>query len=55
MLLPCAIAGVFLVQVATCAISLSLVPAQNVSKPILEHFVSYSIEFSSFPDFAGKL
>lgn len=27
--------------------------ADNASQPILESFVSFSIEFSSFPDFAG--
>lgn len=54
MLLQNFIAGVFLVKAATCAIPLSLTPSKNASKPLLESFVSYSIEFSSFPDFAGK-
>jgi hypothetical protein len=35
-------------------IPLAYSPPQNASKPILESFVSFSIEFSSFPDFAGK-
>jgi hypothetical protein len=47
-------AGALLLQVASCAIPLSVSPAQNASKPLLESFVSYSIEFSSFPDFAGN-
>ena len=55
MLLPRVVIGALLTKVGTCAISLSLSPAQNASKPLLESFVSYSIEFSSFPDFAGKL
>ncbi|KIW67341.1 hypothetical protein PV04_06604 [Phialophora macrospora] len=47
-------AGALLLQVASCAITLTVSPAQNASKPLLESFVSYSIEFSSFPDFAGN-
>lgn len=31
----------------------SKLPADTLTAPILEAFVSYSIEFSSFPDFAG--
>ncbi|KAK4938874.1 hypothetical protein LTR10_020781 [Elasticomyces elasticus] len=42
------------VNLAFCAIPLSLTPPQNASQPILESFVSFSIEFSSFPDFAGN-
>jgi hypothetical protein len=48
------LAGALLIEVAACAVSLSVSPAHNVSKPLLESFVSYSIEFSSFPDFAGR-
>ncbi|KIX02569.1 uncharacterized protein Z518_08510 [Rhinocladiella mackenziei CBS 650.93] len=47
-------ASLCLLKVATCAISLSASPPSNASKPILESFVSFSIEFSSFPDFAGN-
>ncbi|KIW32189.1 uncharacterized protein PV07_03748 [Cladophialophora immunda] len=54
MLVSRVITGLLLAEVATCAISLSLAPPQNASKPLLESFVSYSIEFSSFPDFAGN-
>lgn len=43
-----------LFRVAFCAIPLSLSPPENASQPLLESFVSFSIEFSSFPDFAGK-
>lgn len=41
-------------SVTGAAIALSLTPPENVSQPVLESFVSFSIEFSSFPDFAGK-
>lgn len=44
----------FAKSVAGAAIALSLTPPENVSQPVLESFVSFSIEFSSFPDFAGK-
>lgn len=35
------------------AISVSAAP-ENASDPILEGFVSYSIEFAFFPDYAGN-
>ncbi|TVY28785.1 Beta-glucuronidase [Lachnellula hyalina] len=35
-------------------IELSSTPPEDASDPIPEAFVSYSIEFSSFPDFAGN-
>jgi hypothetical protein len=35
------------------AIKISGTPPANASAPLPEAFVSYSIEFSSFPDFAG--
>lgn len=35
-------------------IPLSLTPPENLSQPVLDSFVSFSIEFSSFPDFAGE-
>jgi hypothetical protein len=41
--------------VAAAAITLSKSPPANSSAPLLEGFVSYSIEFSYFPDFAGML
>jgi hypothetical protein len=37
------------------AIEVSGTPPVNASTPIPEAFVSYSIEFSSFPDFAGMV
>jgi hypothetical protein len=37
------------------AIKVTATPPANASAPIPEAFVSYSIEFSSFPDFAGAL
>jgi len=37
------------------AIQVSSSTPANASAPIPEAFVSYSIEFSSFPDFAGML
>jgi hypothetical protein len=37
------------------AIAVSAAPPANASAPPLEAFVSYSIEFSSFPDFAGAV
>jgi hypothetical protein len=37
------------------AIPVSGQPGSSASPPILGGFVSYSIEFSSFPDFAGNL
>lgn len=42
-----------IVQGNTPAITVSGTPPANASAPIPEAFVSYSIEFSSFPDFAG--
>jgi hypothetical protein len=41
------------VQGTDAAIQVSGTPPANASAPLLEAFVSYSIEFSSFPDFAG--
>jgi hypothetical protein len=35
------------------AIQVSSTPPVNASAPLLEAFVSYSIEFAFFPDFAG--
>jgi hypothetical protein len=43
-----------IVQGENAAIKVSGTPPANASAPLLEAFVSYSIEFSSFPDFAGK-
>jgi hypothetical protein len=43
------------VQGSGTAIKISGTPPANASAPIPTAFVSYSIEFSSFPDFAGKL
>jgi len=49
------VSAAFLAKPATCAsIPLSLTPPENTSQPVLDSFVSFSIEFSSFPDFAGK-
>jgi len=31
------------------------VPPAPTATPVLDGFVSYSIEFSSFPDFAGEI
>jgi hypothetical protein len=42
-------------QESNVAIQVSSTPPGNASAPLLEAFVSYSIEFSSFPDFAGTL
>jgi hypothetical protein len=39
---------------AATPIQLSISPPSNASAPIRESFVSFSIEFSSFPDFAGN-
>jgi hypothetical protein len=39
--------------VAADPISLDKSPPANASAPIPEAFVSYSIEFSFFPDYAG--
>lgn len=41
------------VQGNTTAVKASGTPPANASALILGAFVSYSIEFSSFPDFAG--
>jgi hypothetical protein len=49
------VAGLLLARLAECAIPLALAPPANASKPILDSFVSFSIEFSSFPDFAGSV
>jgi hypothetical protein len=55
MLLTCLLAFVSYTHIATAnPITLSKSPTANVSAPIPEAFVSFSIEFSSFPDFAGK-
>jgi len=43
------------VQGNNAAIQVSGTPPANATAPLLEAFVSYSIEFSSFPDFAGTL
>jgi hypothetical protein len=42
-----------IVEGHSSAIKVSGSPPANASAPIPEAFVSYSIEFSSFPDFAG--
>ena len=39
---------------ALSPIQLSITPPKNASATIRESFVSFSIEFSSFPDFAGN-
>lgn len=39
----------------SCAIAVSGAPPTNTSAPIPESFVSYSIEFVYFPDFAGMI
>jgi hypothetical protein len=44
-----------IVHGGTSVIKVSRTPPENASAPIPEAFVSYSIEFSSFPDFAGIL
>lgn len=44
-----------IVHGGNAVIKVSGIPPANASAPILEAFVSYSIEFSSFPDFAGML
>jgi len=43
------------VEGQSSAIRVTGSPPANASAPIPEAFVSYSIEFSSFPDFAGVL
>jgi hypothetical protein len=54
MLLTCVLAAMGCARiVAAGPIALSKSPPINASAPIPEAFVSYSIEFSSFPDFAG--
>ena len=35
-------------------VALAVTPAENISEPLPPSFVSYSIEFVSFPDFAGN-
>jgi hypothetical protein len=52
-LLAIAGAAQFLGFVHGSTIELSSTPPENASNPIPEAFVSYSIEFASFPDFAG--
>ena len=42
-----------IVEGQNAAIKVTGSPPANASAPIPEAFVSYSIEFSSFPDFAG--
>ncbi|KEF59123.1 uncharacterized protein A1O9_03967 [Exophiala aquamarina CBS 119918] len=56
MLISAIVAGgaVLAKPVACVTIPLSLTPPKNTSQPVLESFVSFSIEFSSFPDFAGN-
>ena len=54
MLLTSVLAAVsFACIVEVGSVTLSKSPPANSSAPLLEGFVSYSIEFSSFPDFAG--
>jgi hypothetical protein len=51
------VAGVAYAIIASNGASMvvvSRVLPTNASVPVLEAFMSYSIEFSSFPDFAGK-
>lgn len=46
-----------LLALRTCAlktVALSVAPAQNTSEPLPPSFVSYSIEFAFFPDYAGN-
>jgi hypothetical protein len=38
----------------TNVITVSGILPASASEPVLEAFMSYSIEFSSFPDFAGR-
>lgn len=40
-------------QGSSRAVAIGITPPLNASAPILEAFVSYSIEFAFFPDFAG--
>jgi hypothetical protein len=52
-----AIAGVAYAEIAgngVSVIEMSRVLPANANVPVLEAFMSYSIEFSSFPDFAGR-
>lgn len=54
MLLTCILAAIGCARiVAAGSITLSKSPPANASAPLPEGLVSYSIEFSSFPDFAG--
>jgi hypothetical protein len=54
MLLTCVLAAIGCARiVAAGSITLSKSPPANAPAPLPEGFVSYSIEFSSFPDFAG--
>jgi hypothetical protein len=39
--------------VQSSTIEVSSTPPANTSAPLLEGFVSYSIEFAYFPDYAG--
>lgn len=56
MLLACLIANACIASTALAAgpIVLSAGVPSNAPAPIPESFVSFSIEFSSFPDFAGE-
>ena len=49
-----AIPALFVIAQAASPILLSVYPPANASIPPLESFVSFSIEFASFPDFAGR-
>jgi len=54
MLLTCVLAAIGCARiVAAGSITLSKSSPASASAPLLEGFVSYSIEFSSFPDYAG--
>jgi len=50
-----ALAGLAQLASAATPIPVSSAPPTGASEPIPESFVSYSIEFAFFPDFAGEI
>ncbi|KIV90003.1 hypothetical protein PV10_07353 [Exophiala mesophila] len=48
------VTSILLIRAAQCATIVPLTAPSYASQPLLDSFVSFSIEFSSFPDFAGN-
>lgn len=50
----CTVTSILLIRASQGATLVPVTPPSHASQPLLDSFVSFSIEFSSFPDFAGN-